>query len=131
MSEENAVEILIVEDTPEDLELALRALRKANLTNRIQIVRDGAEESVVRLREVFASVPELHRHLEGTRRGCDLFRVERVDPEDTLDVLQDVRDVGLFRRHRLAAYTVTPVSFTSHRQTEGRGPVGACHNAVM
>ena len=43
MSEENAVEILIVEDTPEDLELALRALRKANLTNRIQIARDGAE----------------------------------------------------------------------------------------
>ena len=40
MSEENAVEILIVEDTPEDLELALRALRKANLTNRIQIARD-------------------------------------------------------------------------------------------
>jgi two-component system response regulator len=43
MSENNVVEILIVEDTPEDLELALRALRKANLTNRIQIARDGAE----------------------------------------------------------------------------------------
>ena len=43
MSENNAVEILIVEDTPEDLELALRALRKANLSNRIQIARDGAE----------------------------------------------------------------------------------------
>jgi len=43
MSENNAVEILLVEDTPEDLELALRALRKANLANHIQIARDGAE----------------------------------------------------------------------------------------
>jgi two-component system response regulator len=43
MSENNAVEILIVEDTPEDLELTQRALRKANLTNRIQVAHDGAE----------------------------------------------------------------------------------------
>ncbi len=43
MSETNIVEILIVEDTEQDLELALRALRKANLTNRIQVVRDGEE----------------------------------------------------------------------------------------
>ena len=43
MSESNAVEILLVEDNPEDLELALRALRKANLANRIHVARDGAE----------------------------------------------------------------------------------------
>jgi two-component system response regulator len=43
MNETDAVEILLVEDTPEDLELALRALRKAKLTNRIQVARDGAE----------------------------------------------------------------------------------------
>jgi CheY-like chemotaxis protein len=43
MSEANAVEILLVEDTPQDLELALRALKKANLSNRIQVARDGAE----------------------------------------------------------------------------------------
>jgi CheY-like chemotaxis protein len=43
MSEVDAVEILIVEDTPQDLELTLRALRKANLTNRIHVARDGAE----------------------------------------------------------------------------------------
>ena len=35
--------ILLVEDNPQDLELALRALRKANLANRIQTARDGAE----------------------------------------------------------------------------------------
>lgn len=43
MTETNVVEILLVEDNPEDLELALRALRKSNLTNQIQIARDGAE----------------------------------------------------------------------------------------
>jgi len=43
MSTSNVVEILIVEDTPEDLELALRALKKAHLANHIQIARDGAE----------------------------------------------------------------------------------------
>lgn len=43
MNEIDAVEILIVEDTPQDLELTLRALKKANLTNHIQVVRDGAE----------------------------------------------------------------------------------------
>ena len=39
----SAVEILLVEDNPQDLEMELRALRKANLNNHIQVVRDGAE----------------------------------------------------------------------------------------
>jgi CheY-like chemotaxis protein len=43
MSSSASVEILLVEDSPEDLELTLRALRKANLANRIEIARDGAE----------------------------------------------------------------------------------------
>jgi two-component system response regulator len=37
------VEILLVEDNPEDLELALRALQRNKLANRIHIARDGAE----------------------------------------------------------------------------------------
>jgi two-component system, response regulator len=37
------VEILLVEDNDEDLELTLRALRHNRLTNRIHVVRDGAE----------------------------------------------------------------------------------------
>ena len=44
MSERDIVEILLVEDDPQDLELTLRALRQGNLTNRIQVARDGAEE---------------------------------------------------------------------------------------
>lgn len=37
------VDILLVEDNKDDLELALHALRKERLANRIQIVRDGEE----------------------------------------------------------------------------------------
>ena len=37
------VEILLVEDNPDDVEMTLRALRKANIVNRIEVVRDGAE----------------------------------------------------------------------------------------
>jgi CheY-like chemotaxis protein len=38
-----AVEILLVEDSDTDLELTLRALKKANVTNHIEVARDGAE----------------------------------------------------------------------------------------
>jgi two-component system response regulator len=43
MNENGVVEILLVEDTPQDLELALRALRKSGITNRIHVSRDGVE----------------------------------------------------------------------------------------
>jgi two-component system response regulator len=43
MSNAAFVEILLVEDNPQDLELTKRALRKANLTNKIHIARDGVE----------------------------------------------------------------------------------------
>jgi two-component system response regulator len=39
----NTVEILLVEDNPNDVELTLHALRKHNLANRIHVVRDGQE----------------------------------------------------------------------------------------
>jgi two-component system response regulator len=43
MNETNHADLLLVEDNPEDLELALRALRKANLAGRVHVARDGAE----------------------------------------------------------------------------------------
>jgi two-component system, response regulator len=42
MSMEN-IEILLVEDNPNDEELTLYALRKNNIFNQIQVMRDGAE----------------------------------------------------------------------------------------
>jgi len=35
--------ILLVEDDPDDVELTLRALRKNNITNKVDLARDGAE----------------------------------------------------------------------------------------
>lgn len=43
MTETNEVEILLVEDNPNDAELAMRALKKHNLANSIIWVKDGAE----------------------------------------------------------------------------------------
>lgn len=39
----NAKTILLVEDNPQDEMLTLRALRKANLANQVDIVRDGQQ----------------------------------------------------------------------------------------
>lgn len=41
--ESGRVDILLVEDNPNDAELTLHAFRKHKLTNRIHLVRDGAE----------------------------------------------------------------------------------------
>ena len=43
MNEPIPVGLLLVEDNPHDLEMTMRALRKANVTNSIQVARDGAE----------------------------------------------------------------------------------------
>lgn len=42
MSNFNEVEILLVEDNPEDAELTMRALRTRNLANRLHHAEDGA-----------------------------------------------------------------------------------------
>jgi two-component system response regulator len=43
MTDNDAVEILLVEDNPNDVELALHALKKNKVSNRVQVVRDGEE----------------------------------------------------------------------------------------
>lgn len=43
MVDSDPVEILLVEDNPQDAEMTIRALRKHNLANRIHHVIDGAE----------------------------------------------------------------------------------------
>lgn len=42
MTDQNIVEILLVEDNPTDAELCIRALHKHNLANRLEWVKDGA-----------------------------------------------------------------------------------------
>jgi two-component system, response regulator len=43
MSDARPIEILLVEDNPEDAELTLRALRLSQIVNHIRVARDGAE----------------------------------------------------------------------------------------
>jgi CheY-like chemotaxis protein len=125
MSENNAVEILIVEDTPEDLELALRALRKANLTNRIQIARDGAEA----LEFIFAEGQHSGRKVENGPKvilldlklpkidGMEVLRRIKSDPRTkTIPVVvltssKEQKDVVESYRLGVNSYIVKPVNF--------------------
>jgi CheY-like chemotaxis protein len=43
MTESQYVEILLVEDNPNDVKLTLHALRQNKLANHVHVVRDGAE----------------------------------------------------------------------------------------
>jgi two-component system response regulator len=51
------IEILLVEDHPEDLDLTVRALKDAHICNRIQVARDGEEA----LEFLFCQGPHSHR----------------------------------------------------------------------
>ena len=41
--EHTEVEILLIEDNPQEAELAIRSLRKSNLANKLLHIDDGAE----------------------------------------------------------------------------------------
>ena len=43
MNETTELEILLVEDNPNDAELTIRALKKHNLANKVLVVKDGAD----------------------------------------------------------------------------------------
>ena len=85
MNSEHAVEILLIEDNPEDLELALRALRKANLANHIQTARDGAEA----LDYIFAEGEHSGRKVEDSPKVILLdLKLPKVDGLEVLKRLK-------------------------------------------
>jgi two-component system, response regulator len=43
MEQQNAIDILLVEDNPRDAELTVRAFKKRGLANHLVVVEDGAE----------------------------------------------------------------------------------------
>lgn len=53
------VGILLVEDNPDDLELALHALRRGGLTNQVEVARDGEQA----LDFLFCRGPYSHRSI--------------------------------------------------------------------
>ncbi len=125
MSSGRAVEILVVEDNPQDLELLMRALKKANLGNRIEIARDGAEA----LAFVFGEGAYAERRIEDAPRvillalklpkvdGLEVLRRIRSDPRTkTIPIVvltssKEQSDVVESYRLGVNSYVVKPVSF--------------------
>lgn len=91
MAANNVVEILLVEDNPQDLELTLRALRKAHLGNRIEVARDGAEA----LDFIFCRGAHSARKMEDVPKVILLdLKLPKVDG---LDVLRAIKQNELTR----------------------------------
>jgi CheY-like chemotaxis protein len=81
MDDNNAAEILLVEDNTDDLDMALRALRKANLTSRIQVARDGVEA----LEFVFCEGAYAGRNMSNLPKVILLdLKLPRLDGHDVL-----------------------------------------------
>ena len=121
----SAVDLLLVEDNPEDLELALRALRQANLANHVQVARDGAEA----LDFIFGEGDHAGRPIaEGPKLilldlklpkidGLEVLKRIKSDPRTqmipvvVLTSSQEQRDVVAGYKLGVNSYIVKPVNF--------------------
>jgi two-component system response regulator len=127
MTELLDVEILLVEDNPNDVELTLRALQKQHLANRVFVVNDGAEA----LEFIFASGRYARRKVDDRPRvvlldlklpkvdGIEVLRKIKADPrtKDTPVVMltssEEDRDVVESYKLGANSYIVKPVDFSS------------------
>ena len=125
MTDINEVEILLVEDNPNDEELTLRALRKHNLANRVHVVRDGAEA----LEFIFATGAYTDRKMENGPKvilldlklpkvdGLEVLRRVKSDertkatPVVVLTSSREERDVVESYKLGVNSYMVKPVDF--------------------
>jgi two-component system response regulator len=78
------MEILLVEDNPNDIELTLRAFEKNKLTNHIEVARDGVEA----LDYLFCRGPHANRPSASPRVVLLDLKLPRVDG---LEVLQQIK----------------------------------------
>jgi two-component system response regulator len=122
---ENGVEILLVEDNPHDVKLALRAFQTHNLANHVQVVRDGAEA----LEFIFCTDRYAHRRVENGPRvilldlklplvdGIEVLRRIKSDPQTrSLPVVvmtssKEEPDIAECYRLGVNSYIVKPVDF--------------------
>ena len=125
MNIEMPLEILLVEDNPNDVELAVHALKKHNLANRIQVVRDGAEA----LDFLFARGAFSHRDINQIPRvvlldlklpkvdGLEVLRQVKADPRTRkvpvviLTSSREERDVVESYNLGVNSYILKPVDF--------------------
>ena len=118
-------EILLVEDNPDDIELALHALEEYHVANLIRVVRDGAEA----LDFIFAQGAYADRDIADTPRvilldlklplfsGLEVLKRIKADPRTQMIpvvVLTSSREESdLIESYRLGtnSYIVKPVDF--------------------
>jgi len=125
LASDELVDILFIEDNPDDVELTLRALKDANITNRIHVVRDGAEA----LDFLFSRRDYAHRQPSDRPQmilldlelpkvgGLEVLRKIKADPRTksipvvVLTASRQHRDIAVSRRLGAEAYIVKPVDF--------------------
>lgn len=125
MSELSEIEILLVEDNPDDLEMTLRALRRVNLANSIQVARDGAEA----LEFIFCEGSHAGRKIEQRPKvilldlklpkvdGLEVLKRVKCDPRTkTIPVViltssKEQRDIVESYHLGVNSYIVKPVNF--------------------
>ena len=121
------VEILLVEDNPNDVELTIRALQKQNLAGKVFVVKDGAEA----LEFLFATGAFANRKIENRPKvvlldlklpkvdGIEVLRRLKADdrtkhtPVVMLTSSQEERDVVETYNLGVNSYIVKPVDFSS------------------
>ncbi|MDB6169169.1 MAG: two-component system response regulator [Verrucomicrobia bacterium] len=99
MNDPHAPELLLIEDNPQDLELALLALRRSNPTVRIQVARDGAEA----LEFIFCEGAHAGRAI--TEMPKVIFLDLKLPKIDGLDVLKRIK--GDARTHLIPIVVLT------------------------
>ena len=125
MTDNQIVEILLVEDNPSDAELTLRALKKNHLANTLVHVKDGAEA----LAFIFGTGPYADRNLNNGPRvilldlklpkidGLEVLRRVKADERTKMIpvvVLTSSKEEGdIVESYKLGAnsYIVKPVDF--------------------
>ena len=127
---DNVVEILLVEDNPNDEKLALHAFKKHNLANKVYVVRDGAEA----LEFVFCTGAYAKRSFENPQvilldkklpmvDGMEVLRQIRADPRTRLVpvvmLTSSAEDRDIIESFELGvnSYVVKPVDFEQFSET--------------
>ncbi len=100
---DKAVEILLVEDNPNDLELTMLALQENRIANSIEVARDGAEA----LDFIFCMGPHSKRNI---RNGPRVILLDLKLPK--IDGIEVLRRVKADERTR----TIPVVVLTSSRE---------------